>query len=271
MPVKGYSAASYQSIRDLVGHAGDSFSSALRESRPMPTHVMLLVLFGALLHASWNAMVKSGGDKLGETGLIAGGAALVSLFALPFLPLPTAACVPWLIVSVIIHQLYYALVAAAYRAGDMGHTYPLMRGSAPLLVAQRAVAAFKAQGGGGAIVNIGSVNAYAGAYNLTAYSMSKGALMTMTRNLAEALMLDLIRVNQLNLGWILTEMEKETQRKEGRPDGWFLDLPPQTAPIGRLLGPEDVAKHVLFWLSEQSAPVTGQVYEITQTPFLGRG
>jgi drug/metabolite transporter (DMT)-like permease len=135
MPVKGYSAASDQSIRDLVGYAGDSFSSALHESRPMPTHVMLLVLFGALLHASWNAMVKSGGDKLGETGLIAGGAALVSLFALPFLPLPTAACVPWLIVSVIIHQLYYALVAAAYRAGDMGHTYPLMRGSAPLLVA----------------------------------------------------------------------------------------------------------------------------------------
>lgn len=141
---------------------------------------------------------------------------------------------------------------------------------APLLVAQRAVAAFKAQGGGGAIVNIGSVNAYAGAYNLTAYSMSKGALMTMTRNLAEALMLDLIRVNQLNLGWILTEMEKETQRKEGRPDGWFLDLPPQTAPIGRLLGPEDVAKHVLFWIDDASAPVTGQVYEVTQTPFLGR-
>ncbi|MGX9441223.1 EamA family transporter [Nitrobacteraceae bacterium UC4446_H13] len=101
----------------------------------MPTHVMLLVLLGALLHASWNAMVKSGGDKLGETGLIAGGGALVALLAVPFVPLPAAASIPWLVASITIHQLYYALVAAAYRAGDMGHTYPLMRGTAPLLVA----------------------------------------------------------------------------------------------------------------------------------------
>jgi len=140
----------------------------------------------------------------------------------------------------------------------------------PLFVAQRAVKAFLAQGGGGAIVNIGSVNAYAGAPNLLAYSMSKGALMTMTRNLAEAYAQDLIRVNQLNLGWILTDGEKVIQRKEGRPDGWYENLPKAVAPIGRLLGPEDVAKHVLFWASEQSAPVTGQVYEVTQTPFLGR-
>ncbi len=101
----------------------------------MPTHVMVLVLFGALLHASWNAIVKSGGDKLHEAGLIAGGAAVVSVLAVPFLPLPAAACMPWLFVSIVIHQLYYVLVAAAYRAGDMGHTYPLMRGTAPLLVA----------------------------------------------------------------------------------------------------------------------------------------
>ena len=141
----------------------------------------------------------------------------------------------------------------------------------PLMVAQRAAAAFKAQGGGGSIVNIGSVNAYAGAPNLVAYSMSKGALMTMTRNLSNALAEDLIRVNQLNLGWILTETEKVIQRLEGRPDDWFETVPRNVAPIGRLLHPEDVAKHVVFWLSDFSAPVTGQVYEITQTPFLGRG
>jgi NAD(P)-dependent dehydrogenase (short-subunit alcohol dehydrogenase family) len=140
----------------------------------------------------------------------------------------------------------------------------------PLLVAQRAVAAFKAQGGGGSIVNIGSVNAYGGAKNLVAYSMSKGALMTMTRNLSNLLAEDLIRVNQLNLGWILTETERRIQREEGRPDDWFSTLPKSVVPIGRLLGPADVAKHILFWISEQSAPVTGQVYEITQTPFLGR-
>ncbi|HVX81563.1 MAG TPA: SDR family oxidoreductase [Devosiaceae bacterium] len=140
----------------------------------------------------------------------------------------------------------------------------------PLIVCQRAVKAFKAQGSGGSIVNIGSVNAYGGAPNLVSYSMSKGALMTMTRNLSNQLAQDLIRVNQLNLGWILTETEKEIQRLEGRPDNWWQDLPGHVVPIGRLLGPEDVAKHVVFWLSEQSAPVTGQVYEITQTPFLGR-
>jgi NAD(P)-dependent dehydrogenase (short-subunit alcohol dehydrogenase family) len=141
---------------------------------------------------------------------------------------------------------------------------------APLFVAQRAVAAFKAQGGGGSIVNIGSVNAYGGGTNLLAYSMSKAALMTMTRNLSNALAEDLIRVNQLNLGWILTETEKVIQRQEGRPDGWYLNLPKSVVPTGGLLTPELVAKHVVFWLSDLSAPVTGQVYEITQTPFLGR-
>ena len=95
--------------------------------------------------------------------------------------------------------------------------------------------------------------------------------MTMTRNLSNALAEDLIRVNQLNLGWILTETEKVIQRLEGRPDDWFETVPRNVAPIGRLLHPEDVAKHVVFWLSDFSAPVTGQVYEITQTPFLGRG
>jgi NAD(P)-dependent dehydrogenase (short-subunit alcohol dehydrogenase family) len=142
---------------------------------------------------------------------------------------------------------------------------------APLLVAQRAVEAFKAQGKGGSIVNIGSVNAYMGAPNLTAYSMSKGALMTMTRNMSRAFYMDLIRVNQLNLGWILTETEKRTQESEGRPPDWFETLPPEAVPTGRMLDPGDVAKHILFWADDASAPVTGQVYEITQTPFLGHG
>jgi NAD(P)-dependent dehydrogenase (short-subunit alcohol dehydrogenase family) len=140
----------------------------------------------------------------------------------------------------------------------------------PLMVAQRAAKAFKAQGQGGSIVNIGSVNAYGGAPNLVAYSMSKGALITMTRSLSNALAEDLIRVNMLNLGWILTETEKRIQRQEGRPDDWYLTLPKSVVPTGALLSPELVAKHVLFWLDDASAPVTGQIYEITQTPFLGR-
>lgn len=101
----------------------------------MPLSVMLLVLFGALLHASWNAIVKAGDNKLREAGLVAGGAAVVAACGLPFVPLPAPASWPWLAAAVVVHQAYYAMVAAAYRAGDMGHTYPLMRGTAPLIVA----------------------------------------------------------------------------------------------------------------------------------------
>lgn len=101
----------------------------------MPTHVLVLVLFSALMHASWNAIVKSGKDKLEEAGLMGGTAAVMAACVLPFAGLPASASWPWIITSVAIHQVYYLLVAAAYRAGDMGHTYPLMRGTAPLIVA----------------------------------------------------------------------------------------------------------------------------------------
>lgn len=141
---------------------------------------------------------------------------------------------------------------------------------APLFAAKRAVQAFRAQGSPGSIVNIGSVNAYCGQPDILAYSMSKGALMTMTRNLADTLATERIRVNQLNVGWTLTETEIETQRREGRPDDWPQQIPPLFAPTGGILSPEMVAQHVLFWLADASAPVTGQVYEVEQYPFLGR-
>lgn len=101
----------------------------------MPTHVLLLVLFAAMMHASWNAIVKSGENKLEEAGLVAGAAAVMAACALPFAGMPATASWPWVIASAAIHQIYFILVAAAYRSGDMGHTYPLMRGTAPLIVA----------------------------------------------------------------------------------------------------------------------------------------
>lgn len=101
----------------------------------MPTHVLLLVLFAALMHASWNAIVKSGENKLEEAGLVAGTAAVMAACALPFAGMPAMASWPWVVASAAIHQIYFILVAAAYRSGDMGHTYPLMRGTAPLIVA----------------------------------------------------------------------------------------------------------------------------------------
>ncbi|KAB8049468.1 EamA family transporter [Janthinobacterium rivuli] len=97
--------------------------------------VVAVVLFAALLHASWNAIVKSGKDTFLSTVLVSVGAALISLAVLPFVEAPAPASWPYLLASAVAQLAYYSLLAAAYRAGDMSHAYPLMRGSAPLIVA----------------------------------------------------------------------------------------------------------------------------------------
>ena len=101
----------------------------------MAPSVVAIVLCGALLHAGWNALVKKGRDPFLSSVLVASGAALISLPLLPFLAQPAAASWSYALASTIIHYAYYGLLAAAYRHGDMSHAYPLMRGSAPLLVA----------------------------------------------------------------------------------------------------------------------------------------
>jgi phosphonate utilization associated putative membrane protein len=97
--------------------------------------VVLAVLCGAALHAGWNALVKSAGDKTLDTALVhlAGSAA-----ALPFAllaGLPAAASWPFIAASVLVHVGYYTALAGAYEHGELGMTYPIMRGLAPLLVA----------------------------------------------------------------------------------------------------------------------------------------
>jgi NAD(P)-dependent dehydrogenase (short-subunit alcohol dehydrogenase family) len=141
---------------------------------------------------------------------------------------------------------------------------------APLLLCKEAVKVFRKQGDGGTIVNIGSMNAYCGQPDLLIYSSSKGALMTMTRNLADSLGVDRIRVNQLNVGWTPTDNEMALKKSEGLPDNWQKKIPKVYAPSGRLLSPENVAAHVVFWLADQSVPVTGAVYEVEQYPIIGR-
>nr|WP_315252295.1 DMT family transporter [uncultured Duganella sp.] len=94
-----------------------------------------VVLFAALLHATWNALVKAGPDKYLSTLLVACGAGLVSLPLLPFCAAPHADSWPWLAASACCQVIYYRLLAAAYQHGDMSQAYPLMRGAAPLLVA----------------------------------------------------------------------------------------------------------------------------------------
>jgi len=141
---------------------------------------------------------------------------------------------------------------------------------APLLCAKAAIEAFRTQKSPGSIVTIGSINGWMGLSELVVYSMSKGALMTMTRNLANSLASEHIRLTCLNVGWTATENENRTQLAEGRPLDWMSKLPKSSAPTGKLLDPSEIAAHVCFWLSPESAPVTGQVYEAEQFPIIGR-
>jgi drug/metabolite transporter (DMT)-like permease len=101
----------------------------------MSAIVFAAVLCSAALHASWNAIVKGGSDKLLTTALIAAASAVVALALLPFLAPPARASWPFLVASALLQILYFALVAGAYQATDMSRAYPLMRGLAPTLVA----------------------------------------------------------------------------------------------------------------------------------------
>lgn len=141
---------------------------------------------------------------------------------------------------------------------------------APLLCAEAAIRAFRLQKSGGSIVTVGSINAWCGQSNLTVYSMSKGALMTMTRNIANTVGRENIRANQLNVGWTFTASEDATQQGEGRKPGWQNEVPVELAPTGRIMQPEEIAAHTAFWLSDDSAPVSGQIYEVEQFPVIGR-
>jgi drug/metabolite transporter (DMT)-like permease len=101
----------------------------------MTNLVFLAVLFGAVCHAGWNALIKVGLDPLSTTALIGVGSAVVGLLCLPFAGMPANAAWPWLISSACIHLLYFAALIESYRTGDLGQVYPIARGSAPLMTA----------------------------------------------------------------------------------------------------------------------------------------
>jgi NAD(P)-dependent dehydrogenase (short-subunit alcohol dehydrogenase family) len=123
----------------------------------------------------------------------------------------------------------------------------------------------------GCVLNIGSVNAYSGEPNLLAYSVSKGGLMTLTRNLGDTLHRENgIRVNQINPGWVLTETERERKKQHGLEEDWYKALPAVYAPAGRILLPEEIAAAAVYWLADESGPVSGQVVDLEQYPFIGR-
>jgi len=134
---------------------------------------------------------------------------------------------------------------------------------APFLLTQEAVKIMRREKIAGSIVNILSVAAYCGMDILVAYSSTKGALSTFTKNVANGLRKDRIRVNGINLGWTDTPAEHDVQRKQGSPDNW-LEIAEQNSPFGRLLNPDDVARLCLYLLSDESGILTGSNIDYTQ-------
>jgi NAD(P)-dependent dehydrogenase (short-subunit alcohol dehydrogenase family) len=122
----------------------------------------------------------------------------------------------------------------------------------------------------GSVLNIGSINAYAGESTLLAYSISKGGLQTMTRNLANALGVTGVRINLINPGWILTEREDRDQVARGLEVGWHKNLDRTALPFGAMSTPENLAHAAVYWLSDESYPFTGSVVELEQFSIIGR-
>jgi NAD(P)-dependent dehydrogenase (short-subunit alcohol dehydrogenase family) len=140
---------------------------------------------------------------------------------------------------------------------------------APLLLIQAALPHLEKTRG--VVVNIGSVNAYSGEENLLPYSISKGALQTMSRNLGDSLhRCHGVRVNQINPGWVLTENERRYKHAEGMAEDWPAHLPKLYAPSGRIFRPDEIAATVALFLSEEFGPVSGAVIDLEQHPFIGR-
>ncbi len=94
-----------------------------------------LVLLAAVLHAGWNALVKSSGERLAMLGLLAAGHMVLGVVIATQFPLPAVESWPYIAASTVIHFGYYFLLFHSYRLGDLSHVYPIARGMSPVLVA----------------------------------------------------------------------------------------------------------------------------------------
>ena len=140
---------------------------------------------------------------------------------------------------------------------------------APFFLMQEAVRLMRRDQIAGSIVNIGSMSALAGQPFIAAYCTSKGALATLTRNSAYALLRNRIRVNGLNIGWMASEGEDRIQREfhHSAPD--WLEQAAAKQPFGRLVDPHEVARAVAFLCSDESGLMTGSVIEYDQSVWGG--
>lgn len=136
---------------------------------------------------------------------------------------------------------------------------------APFFLMQAAIKLMIARGVEGSIVNIITMTSHGGQSFLTAYAASKGALVTLTKNVAFSVMRNRIRVNGLNIGWMDTPHEHDIQRQYHDAEENWLASAEQAQPFGRLLKPDEVARGVAFLLSEESGMMTGAVIDFDQS------
>jgi len=140
--------------------------------------------------------------------------------------------------------------------------------TAPLFLTKAAFQELKKSGG--CVLNIGSINAHAGESKLLAYSISKGGMQTMTRNLANANGVHGVRVNQINPGWVLTEREYKDKIAQGLKPSWPQDLTRVEIPAGVMTTPEQMGEAAIYWLSDESKPFTGSIVDLEQFSIIGR-
>jgi NAD(P)-dependent dehydrogenase (short-subunit alcohol dehydrogenase family) len=139
----------------------------------------------------------------------------------------------------------------------------------PFFLMQDSIKLMRRDGIEGTIVNICSMSALAGQPFISAYSASKGALATLTRNTAYALLRNRIRVNALNIGWMASDGEDRIQREFHGADPDWLDAAARRQPAGRLIDPAEVARAVAFLASPESGLMTGSVIEYDQSVWGG--
>lgn len=135
---------------------------------------------------------------------------------------------------------------------------------APFFLMQGAVNVMRRQGTKGSIVNISSMSSMGGQPFLAAYSASKGALDTLTRNVAFSLLRNQIRVNALNIGWMASDGEDRIQREfHGADPNWLAEAAAKQ-PTGRLIDPREVARAVAFLATDESGMMTGATINFDQ-------
>ncbi|HSV00685.1 MAG TPA: SDR family oxidoreductase [Roseiarcus sp.] len=135
----------------------------------------------------------------------------------------------------------------------------------PFFLIQESVLMMRRDEIAGSIVNIQSMSAHGGQPFNIAYCASKGALATLTRNIANSLIKFRIRVNGLNIGWMSTPGEDRIQKTyHGAKDGW-LDAAVKAKPFGRLIDPKEVARACAYLCSDESGLMTGSNIDFDQT------